>query len=45
MNESHVVDLRLRGEAFMIAPYDVEKPKIVKEVLFGLKAKEWIKTM
>ena len=29
----------------MIAPHDDEQPKNVNEVLFGPKAKEWIKVM
>ena len=35
----------IEGEAFMIAPHDDEKAKIVNETLSGPKAKEWIKAM
>ena len=35
----------IKREAFMITPYDDEKPKNVNEALSGPKAKEWIKVM
>ena len=35
----------IEGETFMIASHDEEEPKNINEALFGLKAKEWIKTM
>jgi len=45
VNQLFVVDLRLRGEAFMIAPKDDEEPKTFSHALSGPKAIKWIKAM